>query len=144
MKKFFSLVSILCLISLGQSYASQGMDAIKKAQDEEKYIFFLFYNTQDGATEEMGTNFDSAKNDAGERANFLRIDISDEGEWVKQLDSKIDAYWALKKLPPRQREVIQHRIDGYEYEEIAEKMGITVGTVNQYIAKASKKLCGIV
>ena len=74
----------------------------------------------------------------------LTKDISDEGEWVKQLDSKIDAYWALKKLPPRQREVIQHRIDGYEYEEIAEKMGITVGTVNQYIAKASKKLCGIV
>jgi RNA polymerase sigma-70 factor (ECF subfamily) len=67
-------------------------------------------------------------------------DISDEGEQAREIERDIDTFLALKRLPPKQREVMQMRMDGYSYEEIAEKMGISPRTVQKHIELASIRI----
>jgi RNA polymerase sigma factor (sigma-70 family) len=68
--------------------------------------------------------------------------------WFKELHSPtaIDALyaseveWILKNthLLPRQRPVLEYRLGGYAYHEIAEILGISIGTVKSQLYKARK------
>jgi RNA polymerase sigma factor (sigma-70 family) len=49
---------------------------------------------------------------------------------------------AVSKLPRTTREVfLAHRLDDMSYQEIAERMGLPVGDVEDHIAKAIYRLC---
>ncbi|HXC24830.1 MAG TPA: sigma-70 family RNA polymerase sigma factor [Gemmatimonadaceae bacterium] len=52
------------------------------------------------------------------------------------------AWWeeALSQLPPRSREIIELRLAGFSYVEIAEQLGITPGTVNTLVVRAYRQL----
>ena len=43
-------------------------------------------------------------------------------------------------LPPRQREAIAHVADGLHFKNVAERMGITLATVENHIFRAQKTL----
>ena len=92
---------------------------------------------------EGGTEFDdavglqniepaSATTPRGELAPAVRL--SD-----KEIRARIDA--AIERLTPEHREVIVLReIDGLEYQEIADRAGISIGTVMSRLFYARKKL----
>ncbi|WP_160166633.1 RNA polymerase sigma factor [Arcticibacter svalbardensis] len=48
---------------------------------------------------------------------------------------------AINQLAPRSREVfVRCKIDGFSYKEVAEELGISEGTVNSQIVKATKSI----
>lgn len=68
------------------------------------------------------------------------IEISDNGESIKEIEDRVDVELVMKRLTPRQREVIQLRMDGYTYKEIAEKMGISEQGAKDHHMKANRRL----
>ena len=49
--------------------------------------------------------------------------------------------WALKQLPPTQAAVLlAHKRDGFSYEEIAQRLKLSVNTVEKYLTQAKAKL----
>lgn len=51
-----------------------------------------------------------------------------------------DIKGCIKSLPPKYEIIFQDYIDGFKYEEIAQKMEIPVGTVKSYIHNARNKV----
>ena len=47
---------------------------------------------------------------------------------------------AINQLPQERRKILTYRLEGLEYREIAEKMGISVHTIRNQISKATKQL----
>lgn len=68
------------------------------------------------------------------------IEVSDGGKFANDLIDKIDATLPLFKLPVRQRQVVELRLAGCSYKNIAERMGISIRTAQHYKEKAQKKL----
>ena len=51
----------------------------------------------------------------------------------------------MSELPPRYRTMIELRFIGeYSYDEIAEKLGMPIGTVKTRIHRAREKLCALI
>ena len=69
-------------------------------------------------------------------------ECGDDGKFVDDLNDKIDTDLMLNKLTPRQREVIQLRMDGYTYKEIAKELGISVNTVKRHHTETNMALLG--
>ena len=85
----------------------------------------------------------STENDDGED---VEIDIADETQSPERLlDRRLtrDAVRrGLAALPPEHRQILLLReIQGLSYDEIADALGIEVGTVKSRIFRARKKLC---
>jgi RNA polymerase sigma-70 factor (ECF subfamily) len=58
---------------------------------------------------------------------------------AKELSEQIEK--AIRSLPPQCREVfILHKLDGLSYDEVAEKLNVTVNTVRTQITRAMKKM----
>ena len=55
-----------------------------------------------------------------------------------------EIYEAIKMLPPRYGQMIVMRIDGYKYEEIAQKMDLSLGCVKSTIFSAKNNLMNII
>ena len=56
-------------------------------------------------------------------------------------ETRLEVEKNIDSLSNRARQVISHRyIDGLTYREIAEKLGISIGTVKSYISKATNKI----
>jgi RNA polymerase sigma-70 factor (ECF subfamily) len=65
----------------------------------------------------------------------------DRAEDVLELGGAIDLEDAISKLPPNARLVlVLHDIEGYRHEEIAEQLGIAVGTSKAQLHRARKLL----
>lgn len=65
----------------------------------------------------------------------------DRAEDVLELGGAIDLEDAIAKLPPNARLVlVLHDIEGYRHEEIAEQLGIAVGTSKAQLHRARKLL----
>jgi RNA polymerase sigma-70 factor (ECF subfamily) len=61
--------------------------------------------------------------------------LADELDLRRQLDR------ALETLPPMHlRVLLLHKRDGYSYEEVAGKLGLSVNTVDKYLMQAKVKL----
>lgn len=73
------------------------------------------------------------KNEAGQ------VQTADEELLHKQLQQKM--LLAIQQLPPRQKEVYTlTRIDGLKQEEVAERLHLSISTVQNHMTEALKKL----
>ena len=68
------------------------------------------------------------------------IDYSDDWQAVRRMTAKIELEKALKHLSKRQRQSIELRLQGYKYKEIANLMGVSVGTIGQHISRAKMSI----
>jgi RNA polymerase sigma-70 factor (ECF subfamily) len=78
-----------------------------------------------------------AANEAAEYAEqgFLPDDLADRLNLQQQIDR------AMNGLPNTHREVIlAHKQDGMSYDEVAEKLGLSIHTVEKYVTQAKRKL----
>jgi len=58
-------------------------------------------------------------------------EISDNNEAVRQIESEIDLEYALKRLTKRQRRIIELKMEGYNYIEIADRLKISISTIKR-------------
>ena len=92
------------------------------------------------------TDLDDGRFDAEERAEsdfpfVSRIDGADPGDVVRRKEIATRLAAALDSLPPYHRGVIVMReIDGLSYEEMAESMGVSKGTIMSRLFHARQKL----
>lgn len=62
-------------------------------------------------------------------------------EKILEEEQKEKLYEALVRLPPRMRQCVLYRIHhGLKYRQIAERMGISIGTVKAQLSEAEKRL----
>ena len=66
------------------------------------------------------------------------IDVSDEGLSIVNLENKIDNDIAMKRLTNRQQAIVRLKSEGYTYEEIAEKLGVSERTIYYELQKLDK------
>ncbi len=73
------------------------------------------------------------------------VRLENKGVYKESADSKIDVAEALKQLSDRDRELLTLKyFDGFSYEEIAELMGIPVGSVMSGLFYAKKNMKKII
>jgi len=68
----------------------------------------------------------------------LPSEISDGGSAMREIEAEADTYYLLKRLPERQRAVIELLLEGYKQEEIAGRLNMSKGNVSTYIKRARK------
>jgi DNA-binding NarL/FixJ family response regulator len=61
-----------------------------------------------------------------------QFDLSDEGDFVKEMEEDIDVSLALKNLTKRQIEVSKLILKGVSYRVIAQRLGISEDSVKQF------------
>lgn len=67
-------------------------------------------------------------------------DLSDREAFREAIDGEVDKYYLLKKLTPRQREMVELKVAGFNQKEIAEKMGLSYRTIKSEFALL-RKIC---
>ena len=72
--------------------------------------------------------------------DYEPMEVGDNNSFIEQLNGKIDAYYLLRRLPPRQKEIVILKAQGYRYREIADQLGITTGTVSNTFWKIRRKI----
>jgi len=79
--------------------------------------------------------------DNDELTEFIHTDYSNpEKEMIKKEES-FDFEQALAELSPRSKEVLTYRFrDELSYQEIADKLGLSIGTIKHYIHRYKKKI----
>ena len=68
------------------------------------------------------------------------IDVSDEGLFIVNLENKIDAELALKRLTNRQQAIVRLKSEGYFYNEIAEQLGVNRKTIKREMSQIANKV----
>jgi len=68
------------------------------------------------------------------------IDVSDEGLFIANLENKIDAELALKRLTNRQQAIVRLKSEGYFYNEIAEQLGVNRKTIKREMSQIANKV----
>ena len=67
-------------------------------------------------------------------------DVSDEGLFIANLENKIDAELALKRLTNRQQAIVRLKSEGYFYNEIAEQLGVNRKTIKREMSQIANKV----
>ncbi len=79
-----------------------------------------------------------------ENIEDLQQEIHLHPEVLQKIDCpeiKVQVNKILEKIPPKSRKVLlMHRIDGFKYKEIAEKLDISIKTVENHMGKAIRIL----
>ena len=72
--------------------------------------------------------------------NVLELpeEMSDGGLAVREIEAEADTYYLLKRLPKRQRAVVELLLEGFSRSEIAKKMGINPSSITRLIDRAVK------
>lgn len=69
------------------------------------------------------------------------LDTSPFSEWTGEMDDRLDIEHALQRLSPKLREVVLLNIfHGFRYAEIAELLGVPLGTVKSRMSTALRQL----
>jgi RNA polymerase sigma-70 factor (ECF subfamily) len=69
------------------------------------------------------------------------VDVQVEGESMEQTWERFEVRRAIDALPPDEREVVRRsHLLGHTHEEIAEQLGVPVGTVKSRSGRAHKRL----
>jgi RNA polymerase sigma-70 factor, ECF subfamily len=110
---------------------------IEKESSVKSYIFTITYHSAVSSLRKKAKE--------SEFVEYLKVlqqtsedPVSVELEY-KELANKLDEI--IKKLPPRQKEVYQlHRIEGLNYKQIAERLNISVNTIENHMASALKTI----
>lgn len=84
---------------------------------------------------------DKSIDDEGFNTQFIdEYDSSPEDSYIEK-ERRVIVERNIDNLNGKQRQVVSLRyIDGLSYREIAERVGISIGTVKSYISKATKKI----
>ena len=61
-------------------------------------------------------------------------------EGQKKSEEKILKFWKQRKIPEKTRKILLLKAEGYKYEEIAEKMNLTLSGVKMQIKRSIEKL----
>ncbi len=69
----------------------------------------------------------------------MNLEGGDNYEFENQLRGKIDTGLFIDKLPPRQKEVVELRIGGYRFREIANLLDIATSTAYTHMKLARQK-----
>lgn len=87
-------------------------------------------------------SIENSSRDSREVTNILdRISAdTDHGSVSPQSEQRVDLERALSRLNPRQRRLLELRVEGYTHEEIARIMEIPVGTVKTATQRALSSL----
>jgi RNA polymerase sigma-70 factor (ECF subfamily) len=88
---------------------------------------------------------DRRRRDEKWRKRIVDMDESDRadalGRWDPQVGTRMDLEQAVKSLPDGARTVfLLHEVEGYKQQEIAERLGIRVGTVKSQLHRARRLL----
>jgi RNA polymerase sigma-70 factor, ECF subfamily len=71
----------------------------------------------------------------------MSIDSSDNEEEMHDFELESAILNAIAELPPQRKKVfVLSRVDGLKYHEIAEKLGLSVKTIEAQMGKALKQL----
>jgi RNA polymerase sigma factor (sigma-70 family) len=70
----------------------------------------------------------------------LDQDLSDTGEEMRRIESEADYYYLLKRLNPRQRQIIELLRAGYNQKETAKELKISEKTVQREMSVLRKKV----
>lgn len=58
-------------------------------------------------------------------------ELSDNWEFVNKLNDKVELFYFLKRLPPKEKKIIKLKMAGYNLDEIALKMGLSERTIRR-------------
>ena len=58
-------------------------------------------------------------------------DFSDNNWEKEKMESEANLFWILKRLKPRQREIIELKMAGYNQKEIADKLKLSEKTIQR-------------
>ncbi len=90
---------------------------------------------------------DAARQESRRRRHLELLRAEEAGRMVESPDSamvraeeRAQARRALEQLPERDREALLMREEGLNYEEIAEALGLSVGSVGTTLARARRRL----
>jgi RNA polymerase sigma-70 factor (ECF subfamily) len=112
-------------------------DEIHKSSSVKFYIFTIAYNSsvsviRKKAKESQFIEYVKSLQDVVQESADVQIEY-------KELDEKLKR--VVKTLPLRQKEIYQlHKVEGLKYSEIAEKLNISVNTVENLMSRALKKI----
>ena len=67
-------------------------------------------------------------------------EISDNNEAVRQIESEIDLEYALKRLTKKQRQIVELKMEGYNYIEIADKLQVKQNYIYNQLKQIKKDL----
>lgn len=66
---------------------------------------------------------------------FEDLDIGDNGEFARNLETSVDLNLALDRMTPQQRKVAQMLLDGYSRVEVCDKLGVSHQAVSDIIKR---------
>ena len=112
-------------------------EKIEKSSSVKYYVFAIAYNSaisiiRKKAKEIQFIEYVKTLQDMKEEPVDLQFEY-------KELDERVSAI--INSLPVRQKEVYQlHRIEGLKYSEIAERMNISINTIENHMSRALKTI----
>lgn len=114
----------------------------KREQIEIKGALMAYLNT---SVKNASLNYIKHKNivNAFERAETARVeyDSSETEEEMGDMELETAVLNAISELPPQRQKIFSlSRVDGLKYKEIADKMGLSVKTIEAQMGKALKQL----
>jgi RNA polymerase sigma-70 factor (ECF subfamily) len=118
---------------------------IHKFQDEISFLMWPKTIAVNCVIDEMRRKHMNVINEAIDKGdeNFeftSEFDLSPEDKYI-QMETREVVEKNIDSLSPRAKQVVSHRyIDGLSYKEIAEKMGLSIGTIKSYISKSTNKI----
>jgi DNA-directed RNA polymerase specialized sigma24 family protein len=67
-------------------------------------------------------------------------ELSDNNDFINQLDSELNADFFLSKCPPDIKTILELKIAGYKQKEIALKMGISITTLKRKMGSFRRQI----
>jgi len=96
------------------------------------------------ATNKTYNLFKRAAHDKALRKHMLPIfeaGYNNIDSYIQAKDNKVLLTSILEKMPDKQREVYRlFKIEGYSYQEISDRLGISLSTINTHISRANQYL----
>ncbi len=71
--------------------------------------------------------------------DYTPMDVGDGNSFIEQLNGRIDAYYLLRRLPPRHRKMVELKAQGYNYREIGELLGKSENAIQKTFWRIRKK-----
>ena len=119
--------------------------SIPNVREPAKYKNFVlktaFFVMQDFLRKKATLNNQNSSFEDLQESNFSLADqdiILDE-----KVISKIDLANALKELPQKSQYILQLQSEGYKYQEIAEKLGLSESAIKMQVKRSLQKLCDL-
>ena len=73
----------------------------------------------------------------------LPDELTDNWQGAEEIEAEANLYWLLKRLPKRQREVVELTLEGFSEREVADKLDISRRSVRTYKKRCRPILVGI-